>query len=80
VHVPLRRRHPLTGQRCRPQTPAGWDFGKTQTDFVTLLSPGVLNGTHRWLVRARLCACPLPLLLSGGAMDEAATHARVHIA
>jgi hypothetical protein len=37
-----------------PQTPAGWDFGKTQTDFVTLLSPGILNGTHRWLVRARL--------------------------
>jgi hypothetical protein len=36
------------------QTPAGWDFGKTQTDFVTLLSPGVLNSTHRWLVRARL--------------------------
>jgi hypothetical protein len=36
------------------QTPAGWDFGKTQTDFVTLLSPGVLNGLHRWLVRARL--------------------------
>jgi hypothetical protein len=36
------------------QTPAGWDFGKTQTDFVTLLSPGILNGTHRWLVRARL--------------------------
>jgi hypothetical protein len=24
----------------------------------TLLSPGVLNGTHRWLARARLCACP----------------------
>ena len=36
------------------QSPAGWDFGKTQTDFVTLLSPGVLNGTHRWLQRARL--------------------------
>jgi hypothetical protein len=76
-------------QERRPkQTPAGWDFGKTQTDFVvracaarcscvhdagqracrrltlrdalpqTLLSPGVLNGTHRWLARARLCACP----------------------
>jgi hypothetical protein len=38
----------------RFQTPAGWDFDKTQTDFVTLLSPGILNGTHRWLVRARL--------------------------
>jgi hypothetical protein len=58
-------------------TPAGWDFAKTQTDFVTLLSPGApvlargrhgyctcvesafspigtLNGSKRWLVRARL--------------------------
>ncbi len=35
-------------------TPAGWDWAKTQTDFVTLLSPGILNGTHRWLQRARL--------------------------
>jgi hypothetical protein len=35
-------------------TPAGWDFEKTATDFVTLTSPGVLNGTHRWLTRARL--------------------------
>ena len=35
-------------------TPAGRDFAKTQTDFVTLLSPGVLNGTHKWLVRCRL--------------------------
>ena len=35
-------------------TPAGWDFAKTQTDFVTLLSPGVLNGTHKWLIRCRL--------------------------
>ena len=31
----------------------GWDFEKTQTDFVTLLSPGVLNGRSRWLLRAR---------------------------
>ena len=35
-------------------TPAGWDFAKTQTDFVTLLSPGVLNGTNKWLIRCRL--------------------------
>ena len=35
-------------------TPAGWDFNKTCTDFVTLTSPGILNGTHRWLPRARL--------------------------
>ena len=35
-------------------TPAGWDFAKTQTDFVTLMSPGILNGTQRWLVRCRL--------------------------
>jgi hypothetical protein len=57
-----RRRHSLAAPTDahaafslpHPQTPAGWDFGKTQTDFVTLLSPGVLNGTHRWLTRARL--------------------------
>ena len=35
-------------------TPAGWPFEKTQIDFVTLLSPGVLNGRSRWLVRARM--------------------------
>ena len=35
-------------------TPAGWSFEKTQIDFVTLLSPGVLNGRTRWLVRARM--------------------------
>ena len=35
-------------------TPAGWDFDKTATDFVTLTSPGVMNGTRRWLPRARL--------------------------
>ena len=31
----------------------GWDFEKTQTDFVTLVSPGSLNGRSRWLLRAR---------------------------
>ena len=36
------------------KTPAGWSFEKTQTDFVTLLSPGILNGRSRWLVRARM--------------------------
>ena len=36
------------------KTPAGWSFEKTQLDFVTLLSPGVLNGRTRWLVRARM--------------------------
>jgi hypothetical protein len=36
------------------KTPAGWSFEKTQTDFVTLLSPGILNGRTRWLVRARM--------------------------
>ena len=35
-------------------SPAGRDFGSTQTDFVTLLSPGVLNGERKWLQRARL--------------------------
>ena len=35
-------------------TPFGWDFAKTQADFVTLLTPGVLTGRHRWLQRARL--------------------------
>jgi hypothetical protein len=34
-------------------TPFGWDFEKTQTDFVTLVSPGSLNGRSRWLLRAR---------------------------
>jgi hypothetical protein len=52
---PVTRAPKLPPTRGFPsQTPAGWDFGKTQTDFVTLLSPGVLNGLHRWLVRARL--------------------------
>ena len=36
------------------KTPAGWSFEKTQLDFVTLLSPGILNGRTRWLVRARM--------------------------
>jgi hypothetical protein len=36
------------------KTPAGWSFEKTQTDFVTMLSPGILNGRTRWLVRARM--------------------------
>ena len=36
------------------KTPAGWSFEKTQVDFVTLLSPGILNGRTRWLVRARM--------------------------
>jgi hypothetical protein len=35
-------------------TPAGWDFEKTMTDFVTLLSPGIISSTHRWLQNARL--------------------------
>jgi hypothetical protein len=35
------------------KTPAGWSFAKTQIDFVTLLSPGVLNCRSRWLVHAR---------------------------
>ena len=35
-------------------TPFGWDFAKTQADFVTLLTPGVLTGRHRWLQRALL--------------------------
>jgi hypothetical protein len=42
-------------------TPAGRDFTKTCTDFVTLVSPGILNGTRRWLPTARLwrlSACP----------------------
>ncbi len=37
-----------------PQTPAGWDWERTQTDYITLVSPGILNTTHKWLVRARL--------------------------
>ena len=35
-------------------TPAGRDFRSTQTDFVTMLSSGVLNVERRWLQRARL--------------------------
>jgi hypothetical protein len=35
-------------------TPAGYDFDRTHTDFVTLLSPGILNVGRRWLPRARL--------------------------
>ena len=35
-------------------TPAGRDFSSTQTDFVTMVSPGILNGESRWLQRARL--------------------------
>ena len=35
-------------------TPAERDFRSTQTDFVTMLSSGVLNIEHRWLQRARL--------------------------
>ena len=36
------------------RTPAGWDWPKTQTDFVTLVSPGTITGRSRWLVRAQL--------------------------
>ena len=32
---------------------AGWDFEKVCTDFVTLLSPGMLN-CNKWLIRARM--------------------------
>jgi hypothetical protein len=35
-------------------TPAGYDFQKTFTDFLTLLSPGILNIGRRWLPRARM--------------------------
>jgi hypothetical protein len=45
----------LTMTRCDAQ-PAGWDFAKVQTDFVTLVSPGIVNGTKNWLPTARLCA------------------------
>jgi len=36
------------------RTAFGRDFSTTRTDFVTLLSPGVLNLTKKWLPRARL--------------------------
>jgi hypothetical protein len=35
-------------------TPFGYDFDKTVTDFVTLVSPGTLNGNQKWLPNARL--------------------------
>ena len=35
-------------------TPFGRDFSSTQTDFVTMISPGILNGESRWLQRAQL--------------------------
>jgi len=35
------------------RTSAGWDFDKVCTDFVTLLSPGMLN-CNKWLIRARM--------------------------
>ena len=36
------------------RTAFGRDFNTTRTDFVTLLSPGVLNMNKMWLPRARL--------------------------
>ena len=36
------------------RTAFGRDFATTRTDFVTLLSPGVLNMNKKWLPRARL--------------------------
>jgi hypothetical protein len=36
------------------RTAFGRDFATTRVDFVTLLSPGVLNMTKKWLPRARL--------------------------
>ena len=36
------------------ETPAGWDWAHTQTDFVTLVGPGTLNTKSKWLLRARL--------------------------
>ncbi len=39
-------------------TPAGWTFSALTTSFLTLVSPGNVDGTHRWLLRARLCAHP----------------------
>jgi hypothetical protein len=35
-------------------TPAGWEWSKIQTDFVTMVSPGNVNGTKNWLPTARL--------------------------
>ena len=36
------------------RTAFGRDFNTTRTDFVTLLSPGILNMSKKWLPRARL--------------------------
>jgi hypothetical protein len=36
------------------RTAFGRDFNTTRVDFVTLLSPGVLNMSKKWLPRARL--------------------------
>jgi hypothetical protein len=36
------------------RTAFGRDFNTTRTDFVTLLSPGILNMAKKWLPRARL--------------------------
>ena len=53
--VELARRKSAAARRFSGvTTPFGWDFAKTQSDFVTLLTPGVLTGRHRWLQRARL--------------------------
>ena len=38
---------------CDVRTPFGWDWPKTQTDFLTLLSQGTITGRSRWLARAR---------------------------
>ena len=46
-------------------TPAGWSFHKTQLDFVTLLSPGILNIRTRWLARARFFKLMMSQTTSG---------------
>ena len=53
---------------------AGRDFESVQTDFVTMLSPGILNVERRWLQRARL----FKLILSqraDGSWDASSTTA-----
>ena len=50
------------GERCSAarqhfegvRTAFGRDFNTTRTDFITLLSPGILNMSNKWLPRARL--------------------------
>jgi hypothetical protein len=56
-------------------TPAGRSFDVTRTDFVTMMSPGILDIRHKWLLRARLWKLLLSQHATEGYWDASTTTA-----